>query len=106
MIKNNGLDLDNLESHLREVVDSLDARNYGIAETHAWIAWGDLTRFLLAIENGDLPATYDRDLRALLTKAKYWVLNRMPMRCRLLGYNCEWVYPYGWVPEGGCPDHD
>jgi len=102
----NGLDLDKLESHLREVVDSLDAQNYGTAKTHAWIAWGDLTKFLLSLENRKLPATTDRDWRALLTKAWYWLRNRRELPCERFGFNCEWVYPYGFVPEGGCPDHD
>lgn len=22
------------------------------------------------------------------------------------GYYCEWVSPYGFVPEEGCPEHD
>lgn len=22
------------------------------------------------------------------------------------GWNCQWVAPYGWVPEAGCPVHD
>ena len=22
------------------------------------------------------------------------------------GYECDWTYPYGWVPEDGCPVHD
>ena len=22
------------------------------------------------------------------------------------GYACEWVAPYGWVPEANCPIHD
>ena len=22
------------------------------------------------------------------------------------GYGCSWVYPYGFVPECGCPIHD
>ncbi len=22
------------------------------------------------------------------------------------GYGCDWVYPYGFVPEADCPIHD
>lgn len=25
---------------------------------------------------------------------------------RPCGYECDWVYPYGFVPECGCPVHD
>jgi hypothetical protein len=61
-----------------------------------------------------LLATTDRNPRALLTKALYWwrnLMGRAPngittFGCRALGYCCEWVYPYGFVPEAGCPLHD
>ena len=57
-----------------------------------------------------LPATTDTHLRALLTKALYWLLNlvgwRGTRRCRREGYWCEYFYPYGFVPEAGCPYHD
>jgi len=36
----------------------------------------------------------------------YWLRNLRPLPCRKMGYWCEWVYPYGFVPEGGCPIHD
>ena len=26
-----------------------------------------------------------------------------PFAC---GYACDWVYPYGFVPEANCPVHD
>ena len=26
-----------------------------------------------------------------------------PLHC---GYECDWVYPYGFVPEADCPVHD
>lgn len=45
---------------------------------------------------------------ALVTKAVYSFRNRKGFPCWKIdhGYNCEWVYPYGWVPEAGCPLHD
>ena len=49
--------------------------------------------------------TDDRNIKALLTKALYWLRNRKRLPC-YPEYNCEWVYPYGFVPEGGCPYHD
>lgn len=55
---------------------------------------------------GRLKSTSDIYLVALFTRFSYSVLNLIPRRCHKLGYWCEWVYPYGWVPEGGCPYHD
>jgi hypothetical protein len=60
---------------------------------------------------GRLRATTDRDLRALLTKVWYAVLNRLERfpdvrQCHRDGLECEYIYPYGFVPEGGCPRHD
>ena len=100
------LDLCELEADLYNIVQAIDKQNYGKAKTTAWIQWGKVHQFRISPDDSHLPATTDRDLRALLTKALYWLRNRKPLRCRLLGYNCEWVYPYGFVPEGGCPDHD
>ena len=31
----------------------------------------------------------------------YWLLNLWPRRC-----GCCWIWPYGFVPEAGCPWHD
>jgi len=61
---------------------------------------------MLYLFGGRLGSTGDTYLLALFTKALYRVLNLLPLRCRKLGYSCEWVYPYGFVPEGGCPIHD
>jgi len=59
----------------------------------------------------ELKATTDRDACALATKFLYAVLNRVGFvrnvrACRKEDYWCEWVYPYGFVPEAGCPRHD
>lgn len=51
-----------------------------------------------------LKSTFDTGLLVALTKLVYAVLNRL-CPCSA-GYACEWVYPYGWVPEMGCPVHD
>ena len=55
----------------------------------------------------------DPNPRALATKFWYALRNRFgrlpggkTWRCWREGYACEWVYPYGWVPEAGCPRHD
>jgi len=100
------LDIDQLDADLYRTLEAMQKGNYGIAETKVWRCWDQIRQFRLSLDDRHLPATTDRDWRALLTKAWYWLLNRKPLRCRLLGYNCEWVYPYGWVPQGGCPDHD
>ena len=57
------------------------------------------------IDNCNLPATTDRNFKALLIKAVYWLRNLRRPPC-YPEYNCEWAYPYGFVPEGGCPWHD
>ena len=77
--------------HLEDTVDksSLASALHGIAD--------NLER--------NLRATTDRDFKALLVKALYWLRNLKSPRC-YPEYNCEWVYPYGFVPEGGCPEHD
>ena len=35
----------------------------------------------------------------------YWYLRHKRFRC-YARYDCDWVYPYGFVPEAGCPIHD
>lgn len=100
------LDIDQLDADLYRACQALDKENYGRASTLVWASWGQVRRFRLSLDDRHLPATTDRDWRALLTKVWYWLLNRWPRVCHRLGYNCEWVYPYGWVPEGGCPVHD
>lgn len=100
------LDIDELEALLRTARDALERKNYAVANRKVWIAWGDVQRFRLSLDDRRLPATTDKTARALIIKALYWWRNRHPLPCRALGYNCEWVYPYGFVPEGGCPLHD
>lgn len=39
---------------------------------------------------------------ALLTALWYEFRNRF-IKC---DYACGWIYPYGFVPEDGCPMHD
>lgn len=36
----------------------------------------------------------------------YYALRNLITRTQCKGHNCEWVYPYGFVPEAGCPIHD
>lgn len=38
-----------------------------------------------------------------LRRLWHWLNVHFPTRC---GYACEYVYPYGWTPEAGCPVHD
>lgn len=39
----------------------------------------------------------------LLRKYWRWMNTHHPTTC---GYVCTYVYPYGFVPEAGCPIHD
>lgn len=104
------LDLDQLDADLYRAIQALEKQNYGRAQALVWTSWGHVRRFRLAtpplVDDGHLPATTDRHLQALAIKALYWLRNRRRLPCRNLGFRCEWVYPYGWVPEGGCPYHD
>lgn len=34
------------------------------------------------------------------------VMNLFDPRAKPHGHACEWVAPYGFVPEAGCPLHD
>jgi hypothetical protein len=83
-----------------------------LAEAEQQSQWGRKLEALIEMEPyEDLRGTTDRDIRALLTKALYAALNRVELfpnvrACHREGYWCEWVYPYGFVPEGGCPRHD
>jgi hypothetical protein len=61
---------------------------------------------VLYLFGGRLKSSGDTYLLALLTKLLYQVLNLFPRRCQRMGYWCEYVYPYGFVPQGGCPIHD
>lgn len=38
-----------------------------------------------------------------LRRLWHWLNAHFPARC---GYACEYVYPYGWTVEAGCPVHD
>ena len=35
----------------------------------------------------------------------YWRWKQLTFYCTA-GYECDWVHPYGFVPEAGCPIHD
>jgi len=35
----------------------------------------------------------------------YWLLRELLFPCKC-GYSCGYTYPYGFVPEAGCPIHD
>lgn len=42
---------------------------------------------------------------ARLFRWYYALRNRWtPTQCG--DYGCDWTYPYGFVPEAGCPTHD
>lgn len=34
-----------------------------------------------------------------------WYYRHRHFKCDA-GYECDWVFPYGFVPEDGCPIHD
>jgi hypothetical protein len=34
------------------------------------------------------------------------IMNMFDKRVHRDIYCCEWISPYGWMPEAGCPEHD
>jgi len=100
------LDLCGLEADLYKIIQLIDKQNYGKARSLAWALWVNVHQFRISPDDSHLPATTDRDLRALLIKVWYALRNMLPLPCDRLGFYCHWMYPYGFVPEGGCPYHD
>ena len=35
-----------------------------------------------------------------------WIINLIDIRLWFCDCNCEWVAPYGFVPEADCEKHD
>ena len=104
------LDIDQLDADLYRALRAVEKEDFATALPRIYVCWGHVRQFRLSLpplaDDRHLPATTDRDWRALLTKAWYWLRNRRPRPCRRLGFHCEWVYPYGFVAEAGCPYHD
>ena len=96
------LDLDQLEADLYKAWQYLQQRNYGMAERLITISWRQVRQFRLSHDYSHLPSTRDRGLVPAAKRLLYHFLNRR-INC---GYECAWVYPYGWVPEADCPEHD
>ena len=64
------LDLCGLEADLYKIIQWIDKQNYGKAKSLAWALWGNVHQFRISPHHtSHLPATTDRDLRALLIKA-------------------------------------
>ena len=99
------LDLEQLDGDLYRACQAIERKDYGQAKNKVWTCWGQVRRFRISLDDRHLPATTDRDWWALLNKAVYHLLNLWPLPCRR-DYYCHWIYPYGFVPEGGCPHHD
>ena len=100
------IDLDELDGDLYRAWQKIQRGDYHSAECLVAKSWKNVHQFRISFDDRHLPATTDRDWRALLIKAWYWLRNLRALRCRSMGYWCEWVYPYGFVPEAWCPYHD
>jgi len=107
------LDLHQLEIDLYDAWEAIRHGNYLTGSLKVGESYLAVCKFNQSLDDRHLPATTDRGPRALVTKFLYAVrnrINRLPggktWRCWQQGYSCEWVYPYGWVPEAGCPEHD
>ena len=104
------IDLDQLDADLYEAWQQLQKRNYGSAQNLVAKSWRHVREFNLSLdehtEDPDRPVYVHHTIyTGLVPAAKrlfYHFLNRR-VNC---GYECAWVYPYGWVPEAGCPEHD
>jgi len=100
------LDLCELDGDLYTAWQKLQKGDYHSAQCLVAKSWRNVRVFRTSFDDSHLPATTDRDLRALLIKAWYALRNMRPQPCDRLGFYCHWMYPYGFVPEGGCPYHD
>ena len=99
------LDLDELDAKLYTAWQALQKGNYGMAESRIASAWREVRLFRIQGDDAHLLSTRDRNPWALLVKLWYWLCNLQRQPCQPK-YNCEWVYPYGFVPEADCPIHD
>jgi len=104
------IDLDELDGDLYRAWNQIQRGDYYHAECLVAKSWRHVHLFRISFDDSHLPATTDRDPLALATKLVYGILNRIGWRgirgCHKHGLECEYVYPYGFVPEGGCPKHD
>lgn len=106
------VDMWELDAELYRIWKLLERADYGKAQNKTAALWFQIHQFNVSEpETGGptkprLKSTQDRNFVALLLKFAYWLLNLLPRRCQKFGYWCEYVYPYGFVPEGGCPIHD
>jgi len=106
------LDLDQLDADLYVAWNHILEHNYHSAENLVAKSWRQVRLFRLSMDDSHLPAMTDTgptsavvDCNCLACRALRKVFNFLNRRVNC-GYNCEWVYPYGWVPEAGCPEHD
>ena len=98
----NELDLTELEADLYRAWQQMQRGNYGSAENKVAKSWATIHQFQMGLDQRHLKSTHDTGLRPTVIRILYAILNR-GVRC---GNDCEWMYPYGWVPAGGCPKHD
>ena len=96
------LDLDELEDALYKAFENIQNENYLTAGILVDLCYLRVHRFNQSLDERHLPSTRDRGLVPAAKRLLYHFLNRR-VNC---GYECAWVYPYGWVPEAGCPEHD
>ena len=96
------LDLDQLDADLYRAWVAIGRGNYGLAGSLVAKSWRQIREFRLSLDYSHLPSTQDRGLVPAAKRLVYHFLNRR-INC---GYECAWVYPYGWVPEADCPEHD
>ena len=97
------IDIDKLDDDLYAAWQYIQKKDYHRAEIKVAISWGAVHRFRLSLDYPHLGGTDDRGLIPWITRLIYRVLNQF-INCN--DYNCEWIYPYGFVPEAGCPKHD
>ena len=99
------LDLDQLDADLYRAWVAIGRSNYSVAGSLVAKSWSQIREFRISQDDSHLPSTTDGGVVIRVPAAKrllYHFLNRR-VNC---GYECAWVYPYGWVPEDGCPEHD
>lgn len=86
-----------LATHLEDASQAL----YAAADDMETILFGNLHK--TRHEKHSLRYRWNMFKARILRHYWEWRSENTPTEC---GYDCDWVYPYGFVPEADCPIHD
>ena len=99
-----------IDADLYRAWQHLQKGNYGTAQNLVAKSWRHVREFNLSLdehtEDPDRPVYVHHTIYTGLVPAAKRLLYHFLNRRVNCGYECAWVYPYGWTPEAGCPEHD